>query len=142
MDDHTKARVGKVTNVVHSTPEPGTTRIDLKIPGRPEFVVIVRLTAAAVAGRVGLSYDDIEDLKVAVGEACSAAILTGSPEVAVSFLIAADRLEVQIGHRSSKGARSRETELNRLLMQVLMDEVETRADGGEQVTRLVKRIVR
>src|SRR2546427_5847438 len=68
MDDQTKAGAGKGTKVQRSTTtEAGTSRIDLKIPGRPEYVVVVRLTAAAVAGRMGPSYDDIEDLKVAGG---------------------------------------------------------------------------
>src|SRR5256712_14195434 len=68
MDDQTKAGTGKVTKAQRSTTtEAGTSRIDLKIPGRPDYVVVVRLTAAAVAGRMGLSYDDIEDLKVAGG---------------------------------------------------------------------------
>src|SRR2546422_11026489 len=73
MDDQTKAGAGKVTKAQRSTTtEAGTSRIDLKIPGRPDYVVVVRLTAAAVAGRMGLSYDDIEDLKVAGGGGRSA----------------------------------------------------------------------
>src|SRR2546428_5654370 len=68
MDDQTKAGAGKVTKAQRSTTtEAGTSRIDLKIPGRPDYVVVVRLTAAAVAGRMGLSFDDIEDLQVAGG---------------------------------------------------------------------------
>src|SRR5437899_6932311 len=115
MDDQTKAGAGKVTKAQRSTTtEAGTSRIDLKIPGRPDYVVVVRLTAAAVAGRMGLSYDDIEDLKVAVGEACSAAILTGAPAVGVSFIIAKDRLEVQITHRAAKSARSPDRKSTRL----------------------------
>lgn len=140
MDE--QAGVGKTTHLEDTTTAEAGTRIELKIPGRPDYVVVVRLSAAAVAGRMGLSYDDIEDLKVAVGEACSAAILTGAPTVSVSFVIARDRLEVQIVHRPPKGGRSPDTDLNRLLMQVLMDEVETRAHGAERVTRMVKRIAR
>src|SRR2546422_10174389 len=117
MDDQTKAGAGKVTKAQRSTTtEAGTSRIDLKIPGRPDYVVVVRLTAAAVAGRMGLSYDDIEDLKVAVGEAWSAAILTGAPTVGGSFLIASDRLEVQIAHRLPKGPRAQGAEAERLPM--------------------------
>src|SRR2546427_1657720 len=111
MDDQTKAGAGKGTKTQRSTTtEAGTSRIDLKIPGRPDYVVVVRLTAAAVAGRMGLSYDDIEDLKVAVGEGCSAAILTGAPPLGGAFLIASDRLESQIAHPPAKGGRSQETE--------------------------------
>lgn len=142
MDEKATARAGKGTKSEDPMAAEAGTRIELKIPGRPDYVVVVRLAAAAVAGRMGLSYDDIEDLKVAVGEACSAAILTGTPTVSVSFVIAQDRLEVQIAHRPTKGARPRDTELNRLLMQVLMDEVDTRADGAERVTRLMKRLAR
>src|SRR2546427_2971271 len=105
MDDQTKAGAGKGTKVQRSTTtEAGTSRIDLKIPGRPEYVVVVRLTAAAVAGRMGLSYDDIEDLKVAVGEAGSPAVLTGAPPASLSFLIARDRVGGQIAHPPAKGA--------------------------------------
>src|SRR3989441_9362566 len=111
MDDQTKAGPGKGTKVQRSTTtEAGTSRIDLKIPGRPEYVVVVRLTAAAVAGRMGLSYDDIEDLKVAVGEACSAAILTGAPTVSLSFLLARDRLAVQIAPPPAQGPPAPGTE--------------------------------
>src|SRR2546427_12840116 len=109
MDDQTKAGAGKVTKAQRSTTtEAGTSRIDLKIPGRPDYVVVVRLTAAAVAGRMGLSYDDIEDLKVAVGEACSAAILTGAPTVGGWFLVASDRVEGPIAHRPPQGGPSQE----------------------------------
>src|SRR3989475_9149624 len=80
MDDQTKAGAGKVTKAQRSTTtEAGTSRIDLKIPGRPDYVVVVRLTAAAVAGRMGLSYDDIEDLKVAGGGGPSPPRLSGGP---------------------------------------------------------------
>src|SRR2546428_10669495 len=97
MDDQTKAGAGKVTKAQRSTTtEAGTSRIDLKIPGRPDYVVVVRLTAAAVAGRMGLSYDDIEDLKVAVGEDWPVAILTGGAPVTGSLLISNGRGEGQI----------------------------------------------
>src|SRR2546426_8931933 len=125
MDDKAKAGVGKVTNPEYSAASDAGTRIELKIPGRPDYVVVVRLTAAAVAGRMGLSYDDIEDLKVAVGGACSAAILTGAPTLSVSVLIASDRLEVQIAHPPLKGARAQGTELDRFVMQGLMGEIYT-----------------
>src|SRR2546428_13370140 len=93
MDDKAKAGVGKVTNLEHSAASDAGTRIELKIPGRPDYVVVVRLTAAAVAGRMGLAYDDIEDLKGAGGGACSAAILTGGPAGGGGFRNAQERVQ-------------------------------------------------
>lgn len=114
-------------------------RITLSVPGRPEYVVVVRLAAAAIAGRMAFSYDEIEDLKVAVGEVCTAAILEGGPEVRVFFDVGRDRLAVEVRHRPENRTRPRkEEELDKLLVRVLMDQVTTEMDGAERVTRLVK----
>src|SRR2546428_11122785 len=121
MDDQTKAGAGKVTKAQRSTTtEAGTSRIDLKIPGRPEYVVVVRLTAAAVAGRMGLSYDDIEDLKVAVGEACFAPVLTGAAPVRAAVLSSPVRVGVQIAPpaRQGGGAQGRRADALGLLVVV------------------------
>src|SRR5256886_14365964 len=117
MDDKAKGGVGKVTNLEHSAASDAGTRIELKIPGRPDYVVVVRLTAAAVAGRMGLSYDDIEDLKVAGGGGGSAASLSGAPTVSVSGLFARDRVEGPNAHPPANGARMPGTELNPLVTQ-------------------------
>jgi hypothetical protein len=88
---------------------------------------------------MAFSYDEIEDLKVAVGEVCTAAILEGGPEVNVFFEIGRDRLAVEVRHRPDHHDRpGREEELDKLLVRVLMDQVATEMDGAERVTRLVK----
>src|SRR5690554_3193603 len=43
--------------------------IKLKLPAKPEYVSVARLTTAAIANRLGFNVDEIEDLKVAVSEA-------------------------------------------------------------------------
>ncbi|SDJ04898.1 anti-sigma B factor RsbW [Natribacillus halophilus] len=45
--------------------------IEMKVPAKPEYVGIVRLTVSGVANRVGYTYDEIEDIKVAIAEACT-----------------------------------------------------------------------
>jgi serine/threonine-protein kinase RsbW len=48
--------------------------VELRIPCRAEWVALARLAAAAVANRLRLSIEDIEDVKLAVAEACTAVI--------------------------------------------------------------------
>ncbi|HEX6923454.1 MAG TPA: ATP-binding protein, partial [Bacillales bacterium] len=47
---------------------------EMTVPAQPEYVGVVRLTASGVANRAGFTYDEIEDIKVAVSEACTNAV--------------------------------------------------------------------
>jgi len=77
---------------------------------------------------------------VAVGEVCTAAILEGGPSVRITFEVATEALSVTVRHHAARPRRhAAEEELDKLLVRVLMDEVATDADGGERITRLVKR---
>ena len=48
--------------------------VELRIPSRAEWVALARLAVAAVANRLRFSIEDIEDVKLAVAEACTAVI--------------------------------------------------------------------
>ena len=48
--------------------------IKLTLPTKPEYVSLARLTIASVANYMGFSIGDVEDLKVAVSEACTNAL--------------------------------------------------------------------
>lgn len=48
--------------------------VELKIPGRAEWVAVARLAVAAVASRLRFSVDEIEDIKLAIAEACTNSI--------------------------------------------------------------------
>ena len=43
--------------------------VEIRIPAKPQYVSVIRLTISGLAIRVGFSYDEIEDLKIATGEA-------------------------------------------------------------------------
>jgi serine/threonine-protein kinase RsbW len=128
--------------------------VEVTIPARPEFISVVRLTAATVAARQGFTYDEIEDLKVAVGEACTALLVSSSAPahpMTVRFVLAPDSLDVRVAAHSrgvtlstsgaSPGALLDEARLGVFLMQCLVDEVEARHNGesGKAELRLVKR---
>ena len=45
--------------------------VTLELPCHPQYLLVVRLTAGGVGHRAELSVEDIEDLKVAIAEACT-----------------------------------------------------------------------
>ena len=49
-------------------------KIKMEISSNPEYVGIIRLTTSGIANKVGFCLEDIEDLKVAISEACTNAI--------------------------------------------------------------------
>jgi serine/threonine-protein kinase RsbW len=82
--------------------------LELSVPSRPEYIAIVRLVVSSLAAaRRNLADDRIDDLKLAVSEACTNAIEanlangTDAP-VVVRFWEAAERMELCISD-SGKG---------------------------------------
>ena len=79
--------------------------IELEIPARPEFVGLARLVVSSLASsRRALADDRIDDLKLAVSEACTNAIeahveVSVDERVLVRWREADDRLEVSVEDR-------------------------------------------
>ena len=81
--------------------------IELEIPARPEYVALARLVVSSLASsRRDLTDDRVDDLKVAVSEACTNAIeahhsADSEDSVVVRCIELDDRLEIEIEDRGS-----------------------------------------
>lgn len=78
--------------------------IEVKVPAKPEYVGVIRLTTSGIANRMGFSYEDIEDLKVAISEAITNGVKhayneTGEGEITIGYGVYEDRMEVMIADR-------------------------------------------
>ncbi len=45
--------------------------VELRLPAETAYVAVLRMTTAGLAARLDFTLDDIEDLRMAVGEACA-----------------------------------------------------------------------
>lgn len=45
--------------------------LKFSVPGKPEYVAMVRMAVSALANNIGFDIEQIEDIKVAVSEACT-----------------------------------------------------------------------
>ena len=77
-------------------PSPDTVRVELRLPAESAFVTVVRTAAAGLAARQDLTLDEVEDLRVAVGEAAALAVEQADPGALLlaEFLLGPRWLEV------------------------------------------------
>ena len=121
-----------------------TELVRLEIPAQPAFVGVARSVVAAVAGTVrGLDEDRLEDLRLAVSEACTTAVEAqrseaGETEVVIVCAHDGDALEVTIRHGGDgfDAASQREEGYGLQLIQALVDDVTFGAAGSGTEVRL------
>ncbi|MBY9077054.1 anti-sigma B factor RsbW [Paenibacillus sp. HN-1] len=127
-------------------------KVMLQLPASAEYVDIVRLNLYGIASKMGFSYEDIEDMKVAVSEACNNSVLYAYGQqdgiVDVIFEVSADALSITVkdeGESFDKADASAERitlhdkelgdvqigGLGFYLMQALMDEVNVVSEFGK-----------
>lgn len=110
--------------------------IELKIPSKPDYISVVRLTSSAICCNMGLSIDDIEDIKVSIAEACINA-LNKSKELIIKFKIEEDKLVMKVNNvspcKDSEIDLNKEIELGILIIKSLMDEVNFDEEGVEMI---------
>lgn len=73
--------------------------ITLTVPARGEYAKTVRLTAAELASRIGMSYDEVDDVRIAAEEAfVYASGCVGRDEsVTFRFTVGPELLEIEVG---------------------------------------------
>jgi serine/threonine-protein kinase RsbW len=91
--------------------------VRLSLPASPDFVRIVRLAASGIATNLGFDVDELDDLRVAVGELVNLTLEVCEPEtLEVLFTIEGKELRVE---GSAPAAGGRVVELDTLTRQIL-----------------------
>lgn len=62
-----------------ATETTGRADVELRVPADGQYVSVIRTTAAGLAARLDFTIDDIEDLRIAVGEATALVLEEADP---------------------------------------------------------------
>ena len=107
--------------------------VELKLPAEQGMMLVVRLTTAGVITRAGLTVDRMDDVKMAVEEACSCLINGSRPPrcLRLRFLAEEDFLKIRIcgDGECTANADSDELGIVRCILESLVDGVEMCMQG-------------
>jgi len=129
-------------------------RITFTIPGKPEYLTMVRLAIGSIADMAGFNVEEIEDIKTAVGQACKNISCHGKERMATEYSLECvsenNLLEIYV---TDTGLASETKELSMkcmdcpnegdigvFLMRTLMSDVELVDNpSGRKTIKMVKR---
>ena len=129
--------------------------LKLNIPGKAEYVGVARMTAAAFASSLGFDIDAVEDIRLAVGEACNNVVDHNSENGAIEYEIQMENQgEALVITVKDKGngydpseykepdmENPREEGLGLIIIKAMMDEVEIHSEVGVGTNITMKKLM-
>ena len=118
--------------------------VRLVVPAAPEYLRLVRLTAAGLASRLGFTFDEVEDLRIAVDELCFHLLGESDDEFSpddrtmdLVYSAGPDFITIT-GRTGLSGAVPEPSELSEQILDALVDEHDVSGDDGMITFRLKK----
>ena len=127
--------------------------VELRLPCKPEYVGVVRLAMSGIASRMRFSYEEVEDIKTAVGEACTTSVEwakrngRSDTELIIQSIIDGDSLKIAI--KDSAGPRTEISEqstseysaegIGALFITLFVDEVRVTPSEDGTLIEMVKK---
>jgi serine/threonine-protein kinase RsbW len=120
-------------------------RVTLTVPARGEYAKTVRMTASALVSRMGMSYDDVDDVRIAAEEAFVYAADSVAEGTDLTFVFELDETSIQIDVTLGAETDLDDEEVERrvgyatFILESVCDSFELSSDeNGVQSLRLVK----
>lgn len=112
--------------------------IELSVPAERNMLLVVRMTTSGVVSRAGFTLDEMDDMKMAVDEACNLMMLqkSGCQTLKFTYEYTQDMVTMQIEGQDFSAASELNEDMNmqeviRCILESMVDEVNLskRADG-------------
>ncbi|WBB79396.1 anti-sigma regulatory factor [Micromonospora sp. WMMD882] len=117
--------------------------VHLTVPADGGYLSVLRTATAGLAARLQFALDEIEDLRIAVDEACAMllAIATRDAELQCCFAVTEDALTVQVTVPTVRGAKlpAESSFAWKVLTALTTSASATAADGQATISLLTRR---
>jgi serine/threonine-protein kinase RsbW len=114
----------------------------LTVPADGGYLGVLRTATAGLAARLHFALDEIEDLRIAVDEACAMLLAVATPgaEVDCRFAVTDDALSVEVTVPAAAGAKlPAESSFAWKVLTALTTAASANTDGGRATIRLLTR---
>lgn len=108
--------------------------IKLTIPMEAKYISIARLAISGLTYESGLTIDDVEDLKVCIGEACVHVLSNSDKDnIEMEFEVKSDKVHIRVNDVESPSEERDGMNFGLLIIESLMDEVSFNENAIEMV---------
>jgi hypothetical protein len=114
--------------------------VTLVVLATNDHISFARLQTTAVAGKIGLDYDAIEDVRIAVSELCGTVIACAAPDSQLTLDIRGEAGALEVSGRAplAAGASLDSDELSDQVLAVVTDEYSYNVANGDVTFRMVR----
>ena len=108
--------------------------VELRLPAESAYVAVLRMTTAGLAARLDFTLDDIEDLRMAVGEACALVLENADPggDLHANFDISDGSIRVSVSADSSRDSDPDQESFGWQVLTALTSDVLTSSEGRQR----------
>lgn len=103
----------------------------LTVPAQTSFVSLVRTATAAICAKADFTIDRLEDLRLAIDEACAIVIADAAPDtrMTVTWHVSGPEVQMQVRATSASGRAVPTNTFSWTVLSALVDSVSADVDG-------------
>jgi len=115
--------------------------VTLRLPAAGAYLSVLRTATASLASRLDFTIDDIEDLRIAVDEACAMLLSRALPGVDLecSFELTGDAIRVSVTVPTVDGEEPSRDTFAWTVLTALAGEVDSSVDADKRVTLALRK---
>ncbi len=113
----------------------------ITLPAEGAYLSVLRTATAALAARLDFTLDDIEDLRIAVDEACALLLATTVPgaDLQCEFELLGTSIQVRISALTENGVEPARDTFAWTVLSALAGEVDSSVDADQRVSIVLRK---
>lgn len=103
----------------------------MTIPADPSYVSLVRTATAAICARADFTIDTLDDLRLAVDEACALVMADASSDLRITWRTTGCCVSIEVRAASASGRPVARDTFSWTVLSALVDEVDAGVEDGD-----------